>query len=468
MTRDDCFMRMALAQAAEAAAAGEVPVGAIVVKDGRVIASGRNAPIGLNDPTAHAEIVALRGAAQAVGNYRLDGCELFVTLEPCAMCSGAMLHARLARVVFGAPDRKTGAAGSVLDLFAQKNLNHHTQLCGGVLAQASSELLHTFFTQKRAEKLQARTLLHPLRDDALRTPDGLFESLADYPWSAHYCNDLPALGGLRMHYLDEGPVDASQTYLCLHGVPAWSYLYRKMIPVFLHAGARVVAPDLIGFGKSDKPKKEAAHRFGWHRQILLELVERLDLHNVVLVVQGWGGLLGLTLPIHAPQRYAGLLAMNTHLATGEAPLPGAVLARRAMHVHNADCEMADLFASSDPPTAIDALRAYTAPFPDKGHRSAVRAFSALVPEHCDSDGAAVSRDAKNFWQRDWHGKTLMAVGMQDPVWGVGTMTALQTTIRNCPSPLCMESSGHFVPEQGGSIAHAAIQCFGLCPGAKEK
>ena len=131
MTRDECFMRMALAQAAEAAAAGEVPVGAIVVKDGRVIASGRNAPIGLNDPTAHAEIVALRGAAQAVGNYRLDGCELFVTLEPCAMCSGAMLHARLARVVFGAPDRKTGAAGSVLDLFAQKNLNHHTQLCGG-------------------------------------------------------------------------------------------------------------------------------------------------------------------------------------------------------------------------------------------------------------------------------------------------------------------------------------------------
>ena len=126
LQQDEHWMREALAQAQAAALAGEVPVGAVVVKDGQVIATGRNAPVLGHDPTAHAEIVALRAAAQQLGNYRLDGCTLYVTLEPCAMCSGAMLHARVPRVVFGATDPKTGAAGSVLNLFGHAELNHHT------------------------------------------------------------------------------------------------------------------------------------------------------------------------------------------------------------------------------------------------------------------------------------------------------------------------------------------------------
>ena len=149
---DEGFMRQALAQAQLAAAAGEVPVGAVVVCDGQVIAVGRNTPIGAHDPTAHAEIIALRAAALALGNYRLPHCELYVTLEPCAMCSGAMLHARLKRVVFGAPDPKTGAAGSVLNLFEQAQLNHQTALCGGVLAAEAADTLKTFFSQRRIEK----------------------------------------------------------------------------------------------------------------------------------------------------------------------------------------------------------------------------------------------------------------------------------------------------------------------------
>ena len=149
---DEAFMRQALAQARLAAAAGEVPVGAVVVCDGQVVAVGRNAPIGAHDPTAHAEIIALRAAAAALGNYRLPQCELYVTLEPCAMCSGAMLHARLKRVVFGAPDPKTGAAGSVLNLFEQTQLNHQTALCGGVLAAEAANTLKTFFSQRRLEK----------------------------------------------------------------------------------------------------------------------------------------------------------------------------------------------------------------------------------------------------------------------------------------------------------------------------
>ena len=143
------FMREALALAANAAAAGEVPVGAVVVKDGTIIGRGANQPISSADPTAHAEIVALRQAAAALGNYRLTDCELYVTLEPCAMCVGAMLHARLKRVVYGATDPKTGACGSVVDLPAVGALNHHARFEGGVLGEECGGLLKRFFAERR-------------------------------------------------------------------------------------------------------------------------------------------------------------------------------------------------------------------------------------------------------------------------------------------------------------------------------
>ena len=453
---DQRFMRAALAEAQRAAQAGEVPVGAVVVQGGRVIATGRNAPIDGLDPTAHAEIVALRAAAQALGNYRLDDCTLYVTLEPCAMCSGAMLHARLQRVVFGAADPKTGAAGSVVHLFAEPRLNHQTAVQGGVLADECGALLSDFFRLRREDQRRAA---HPLREDALRTPEARFEGLPGYPWAPHCVSDLPSLAGLRLHYLDEGPRDAAITWLCLHGNPAWSYLYRKMIPVFTAGGARVVAPDLIGFGKSDKPKKEGAHSFTWHRQVLLELVERLDLRNVVLVVQDWGGLLGLTLPMAAPERYRGLLVMNTTLATGDAPLSPGFLAWREMCAKNPDFDIARLFARGNPQMSAEECAAYNAPFPDRGHRAALRAFPAMVPELADDEGAAVSRQAREFWRHDWQGQTFMAIGQQDPVLGEPVMRALQRDIRNCPEPLLLLQAGHFVQEHGERIAHEARAFF---------
>nr|WP_229210498.1 tRNA adenosine(34) deaminase TadA [Duganella sp. CF517] len=152
----DDFMRLALEQARHAWDLGEVPVGAVVVKDGVVIARGYNQPIGKHDPTAHAEIVALRAAAEVLGNYRLPGCELYVTLEPCVMCSGAMMHARLAKVVYGATDPKTGACGSVLDLFGQEQLNHHTEVRGGVMAEECGAMLKRFFAARRAAAAAAR------------------------------------------------------------------------------------------------------------------------------------------------------------------------------------------------------------------------------------------------------------------------------------------------------------------------
>jgi tRNA(adenine34) deaminase len=149
---DSIFMREAISQAHNAYLLGEVPVGAVVVKDNRIIATGFNQPIGEHDPTAHAEIMALRQAATLLGNYRLPGCELYVTLEPCAMCAGAMLHARLARVVYGASDPKTGASGSVLNLFAEAKLNHQTELISGVLADECGAMLRSFFAERRAEQ----------------------------------------------------------------------------------------------------------------------------------------------------------------------------------------------------------------------------------------------------------------------------------------------------------------------------
>ena len=453
---DADYMQLALAQARQAAEAGEVPVGAVLVRHGQVIATGCNKPISGHDPTAHAEMQALRSAAQAGGNYRLDECELFVTLEPCAMCAGAMLHARLKRVVFGAPDPKTGAAGSVIDLFANPQLNHQTQVQGGVLAGECGAVLQDFFQQRRSEQRQETKLNHPLRDDALRTPDSAFADLPDYPWAPRYISDLPSLAGLRMHYLDEGPREGL-TWLCLHGNPAWSYLYRKMIPVFLAAGHRVVAPDLIGFGKSDKPKKDSFHSFTGHRQNLLELVERLDLKNIVLVVQDWGGLLGPTLPMAAPERYRGLLVMNTTLATGDVPLSPGFLAWREMCAKNPEFDVARLFARGNPQMRAEECAAYNAPFPDRGHRAALRAFPAMVPEAEDSDGAAISREARSFWRERWQGRTLMAVGAQDPVLGVPVMQQLQAMIRGCPEAMVLPQAGHFVQEHGESIARQAVR-----------
>jgi tRNA(adenine34) deaminase len=347
--QDAHWMRQALAEAHAAAQAGEVPVGAVVVRSGEVIATGRNAPVQGRDPTAHAEIVALRAAAQRLGNYRLEGCTLYVTLEPCAMCSGAMLHARLARVVFGAADAKTGVAGSVLNLFATPQLNHHTVVQGGVLADECAQVLGAFFRARRSVQRAQAQAAYPLRDDALRTPEARFADVPGCPWTPHYLNDLPTLAGLRLHYLDEGPRRAPMTWLCLHSASTWSYLYRHLLPVFTAAGQRVVVPDLIGFGRSDKPKKERFHSLVWHQQMLLELVQRIEQLDssptlwVLLVAddaQGIGTSLGQMLLAAMPQRGASLFTL---------PLPAL-------------------------PWSVADTAAYEAPFPDRGYRAAQRAF----------------------------------------------------------------------------------------------
>ena len=405
---DEAFMELALAQARHAAAWGEVPVGAIVVRNGVVIAVGRNAPIDGTDPTAHAEILALRAAAQALGNYRLDECELFVTLEPCAMCSGAMLAARLKRVVFGASEPKTGAGGSVIDLFANRQLNHQTILQGGVLAEECAGLIKEFFRHRRGEQNDLAKRSHPLRDDALRTPDSAIADLPDYPWTARYLSDLPSLDGLRMHYIDEqrehGEMERDRTprltYLCLHDSPAWSYGFRALIGELLQAGHRVVAPDLIGFGKSDKPKKESFHEFGRHRRILVELVEKLDLREIVLVMPGQGTLLGLSLPMAAAWRYGGLRLMNGAQTTADVDLTLSEGLRLLQAVCNgfSGSGSASIGTPGGWPAGAGTDAALDAPFPSRGYRAGVRAFSAAPMRRGWNQDDVSQKDLERFWR----------------------------------------------------------------------
>ena len=278
---DDHWMDHALRLAQQAAAVGEVPVGAVVVRDGQLLGEGCNAPIGQHDPTAHAEMQALRQAARRTGNYRLEGCTLYVTLEPCTMCSGALLQARVGRVVFGAREPKTGAAGSVLDVFALPQLNHHTQVQGGVRAHACAAVLAEFF---QARRLAQRQTAQPLRQDALRTPARRFAHLPDWPWQERYTATLPTLEGLRLHYVDEGAATAP-VWLLLHDAQGSGYGLRYLMAALLDAGQRVLVPDWIGFGRSDKPKKSSWHTREKHLQILRELLEFLHISPARWVAQ---------------------------------------------------------------------------------------------------------------------------------------------------------------------------------------
>lgn len=294
----------------------------------------------------------------------------------------------------------------------------------------------------------------------VRTPDERFANLPGYPWAPHYMDDLPSLGGLRLHWLDEGPRDAPITWLCLHGNPTWSYLYRRMVPAFVAAGHRVVAPDLPGFGRSDKPIDVAQHTFGWHRRVLLEFVERLDLRRVNLVAQDWGGLLGLTLPMEAPERYRALLLMNTALATAEGPLPEGFVQWRAMCRSRPDFSISRLMARGNPHLTEAEAAAYDAPFPSPEFRAATRAFPERVPERPEQDGVEVSRRAAQFWSGEWTGRSMMAVGEQDPVFSPAVMEWLRARVRGCPPPLRIPQGGHFVQEHGEAIAAEALRQLG--------
>ena len=296
----------------------------------------------------------------------------------------------------------------------------------------------------------------------LRTPDERFAGLPAWGYPPKYAQPLGA-DGPRMAYVDEGPPDAGVTALCLHGNPTWGYLYRHMLPVFTAAGLRVVVPDLIGFGRSDKPVDEAWHSFDRHRQSLLTLIETLDLKNLLLVCQDWGGIFGLTLPMVMPERFTRLLVMNTTLATGE--VTEGFRQWRAYSSGQSDLAVGKLLRRGKPEMSADEAAGYDAPFPDARFKAALRVFANLVPDVAtmgpDAPGAAISRQAQAFWEQRWTGDSFMAVGLQDPVLGAPTMAALREIIHACPPPMAVAEGGHFLQEWGAPIAAAALAHFQL-------
>jgi len=297
--------------------------------------------------------------------------------------------------------------------------------------------------------------------ESVRTPEERFAGLPGFPFAPHYLEYLPGYEGLRVHYLDERPAQAAsgRTVLCLHGQPTWCYLYRRMIPVFAAAGHRVVAPDFLGFGRSDKPVDDATYTFLFHRALLQRFIERLDLGRVTLVVQDWGGLLGLTLPMEYPDRIDRLIVMNTGLGVGRSPGPGFD-AWKAFVAAKPDFSISGMMKRSVPGLSDAEAAAYDAPFPDARYRAGVRRFPALVPVAPDMEGVEVSMRAAEFFRERWQGPTFMAIGMQDPVLGPPVMHALAKAIRGCPPPLELAEAGHFVQEHGRVVAERALAAFG--------
>lgn len=298
-----------------------------------------------------------------------------------------------------------------------------------------------------------------VNENVLRTPDERFSFLPAFPYTSHYIDDLEGYAGLRIARIDEGPADADQVFLCLHGEPTWSYLYRKMIPIFAETGARVVCPDLFGFGRSDKPVKDEVYTFDFHRNSLLRLIERLDLTNITLVCQDWGGLLGLTLPMDMPTRFSRLIVMNTAIPIGRHISDGFDGWKAFAAVYH-DVPVSGLIALSSPGalSPFDAY-AYDAPFPDASYKAGVRRFPQIVPIEPGMQGQEHGERARAYFQNEWSGESFMAVGMRDPVLGGPVMEELRGIITGCPAPLMIAEAGHFVQEWGKEVATAALEAF---------
>ncbi|MCG8672107.1 MAG: haloalkane dehalogenase [Pseudomonadales bacterium] len=292
----------------------------------------------------------------------------------------------------------------------------------------------------------------------IRTPDERFNDLPDYDFAPNYVEDLEGYTGLRAHYLDEGDSEAKEVFLCLHGEPTWSYLYRKMIPVFVESGARVIAPDLLGFGKSDKPTNEDTYTFEFHRNYLIALIERLDSKDITLVCQDWGGLLGLTLPMQMPERFKRLLIMNTGLLV-EPVTQGPFIDWKNDILGPGDNLQLNSFMQQYAPSLSDAeADAYAAPFPSAEYQAGVRKFPKIVANP-DLTCIETSKAAFPFWQNEWDGKSFMAIGMKDKMLGPGIMNHMRQVIKGCPEPMEVPEAGHFVQEYGEEIARQALKSF---------
>ena len=271
-----------------------------------------------------------------------------------------------------------------------------------------------------------------------------------------------------MAYIDERNGDGSEVFLCLHGEPTWSFLYRKMIPVLLNHSTssketlarRVVAPDFFGFGRSDKPSHDATYDFDFHRNAILHLIESLDLTNITLVVQDWGGLIGLTLPITDPSRFKRLVVMNTTIGSG-ALKSQQVLDWITYTSSSPDLNADDLMAKLGHRLSEDEKRAYRAPFPDNTFKGGMRRFPQMIMIEEDMPGVQVGRASRHFFETTdtFNQEDIVVVcGMQDPILGP-QMKPLARLFKNGCYYAEIEEASHFVQEWGDKVAKLAVEAF---------
>jgi len=299
--------------------------------------------------------------------------------------------------------------------------------------------------------------------EALRTPDDRFADLPGYDFAPHYVD----VGGLRMHYVDEGPPGADPV-LMLHGEPSWSYLYRKMVPIITAAGLRAVAPDLIGFGRSDKPASQDDYTYQAHVDWTASLVEQLDLQNVTLVCQDWGGLIGLRIAAEHSERFARIVAANTFLPTGDNP-PGEAFLRwqefsqKAPQLHVGGIVKGGCRTDLPP----EVIAAYDAPFPDDSYKAGARKFPLLVPTRPDDPASEANRRAWEVLRR-WEKPFLCAFSDEDPITRNGDR-AFQSLVPGTQGQphTTIKGGGHFLQEdRGEELARAVVDFIKSAPEVK--
>ena len=280
---------------------------------------------------------------------------------------------------------------------------------------------------------------------SLRTPDNRFDNLPDYDFTPNYVG----IDGMRMHYVDEGPKDA-EPILLMHGEPSWSYLYRHMIPPITAAGYRAIAPDLIGFGKSDKPTRQEDYSYASHVAWIRQFIEQLDLNGITLVCQDWGSLIGLRVAAENEQRFARIVLGNGGMPTGDQEMPKAFLIWRAFAQYSPWFPIGRIIQSGTvTQLADDVVAAYDAPFPNSDYKAGARAFPKLVPARPDDPASPANREAWDIF-RNWHKPFLTSFSNRDPItrggekrWQIevpGAAGQAHTKIRN---------AGHFLQEDKG-------------------
>jgi haloalkane dehalogenase len=298
--------------------------------------------------------------------------------------------------------------------------------------------------------------------ETLRTPDDRFASLPGYPFAPHYVE----VSGLRVHYADEGPRDAAPVLL-LHGEPSWSYLYRKMIPLITAAGHRVVAPDLVGFGRSDKPARREDYTYQRHVDWMRGVLDALDLRRITLVCQDWGGLIGLRLAAEHPERFARIVAANTFLPTGDRPAGPAFLAWRKYSQETPEFHVGGIVRGGCvTDLAPEVIAAYDAPFPEDRYKAGARQFPMLVPVTPDDPAAAPNRRA---WEAlgCWTKPFLTAFSDSDPITAGGDKVFRERVPgARGREHVTIEGAGHFLQEDKGEVLAAIAVRFALESGAR--